>query len=155
MNEKYILYGIVGLFLFGGSGVLYMKARGLRNNNAGNIRLGSDWQGMKEVQTDKSFVQFVEPVYGIRAINRILRTYQNVYGINTVRGVINKWAPPNENDTESYVLSVALRMGVGTDQIIILSDYAEPLTKAIIKHENGLQPYSDELIATGVQMGWA
>lgn len=155
MNEKTILYVLFGFVIFGGGGVVYMKARGLRNNNAGNVRHGANWQGMQKVQTDKSFIQFVAPVYGLRAINKILKTYSTKYGINTVRGVIERWAPPIENDTESYVYSVADRLGLTPNQKIDIHDYAFQFTQAIVKHENGLQPYSDQLIKTGVAMGWA
>lgn len=52
--------------------------RGIRNNNPGNIRWGSDWQGLisEEERTDKSFCQFQDPVYGLRAMVKIIFTYQ-------------------------------------------------------------------------------
>lgn len=51
-------------------------ARGERNNNPGNIRHGSKWQGLSAEQTDKDFCQFISPEYGIRAIYKLLQTYQ-------------------------------------------------------------------------------
>ena len=54
-------------------------ARGERNNNPGNIRHGSKWQGLSAQQTDPSFCQFVSPEYGIRAIYKLLQTYQKKY----------------------------------------------------------------------------
>ena len=49
------LFFILPFFVWGS----YMALpRGIRNNNPGNIRLGDNWQGMKESQSDKSFVQF-------------------------------------------------------------------------------------------------
>jgi len=136
-------------------GVVVYKARGIRNNNPGNIRHGSQWQGMTETQTDRAFVQFTDSVYGIRALNKVLRTYATRYGLTSVRGIINRWAPPNENDTSSYVVSVAARLGVLPDQSIDVQAYAPELTRAIIKHENGVQPYSDQTIEQGIRLGWA
>mgnify|MGYP003533551919 FL=1 len=44
------------------------QSRGIRNNNPLNIRLSADkWQGMREEQTDKAFVQFKSMAYGYRA----------------------------------------------------------------------------------------
>lgn len=130
--------------------------RGIRNANPGNIRWGAAWQGLKAPaeRTDPSFCQFVDPVYGIRAIAKIMLTYADAYNLRTVQGVIGRWAPPNENNTASYVLSVARSMGVGpADQIDV---HVQPvmcsLVKAIIQHENGQQPYPDQLIEQGVAL---
>ena len=46
--------------------------RGIRNNNPGNIKKnGVDWDGLSEEQTDNTFFQFDDPVYGIRALTKI------------------------------------------------------------------------------------
>jgi len=120
-------------------------ARGIRNNNPGNIRWGDDWQGLvpKSERTDKSFCQFTAPEYGIRAMIIILRNYEKKHGLNTVRKIINRWAPPVENDTEAYVNSVAKQVGVDADKVIDVTDSRVmiPLLEAIITHENGSQPY--------------
>lgn len=132
-----------------------MKARGIRNNNPGNIRRGEQWQGMSQAQTDPSFIQFTDPVYGIRAINKILKTYSSVHGLNTVAGIISRWAPTNENDTESYILSVAESLKVDQNEQITLGRHARMLTAAIIRHENGIQPYDVATIDQGVRMAQA
>jgi len=120
-------------------------ARGIRNNNPGNIRWGDDWDGLvpKSQRTDKSFCQFTAPEYGIRAMIIILRNYEKKHGLNTVRKIINRWAPPVENDTEAYVNSVAKQVGVDADKVIDVTDSRVmiPLLEAIITHENGSQPY--------------
>lgn len=153
MSKWYFIIAVLSV-LAAGSVVVY-KTRGIRNNNPGNIRHGAQWQGMARIQADNEFVQFIDPIYGIRALNRVLRTYATSYGLNSVRAIINRWAPPNENDTDSYVLAVAQRLGVQPDQDINVQGYAPQLTRAIIKHENGVQPYSDDQINTGVSLGWA
>lgn len=120
-------------------------ARGIRNNNPGNIRWGDGWQGLvpKSERTDKSFCQFTAPEYGIRAMIIILRNYEKKHGLNTVREIINRWAPPVENDTEAYINSVAKQVGVDADKVIDVTDSRVmiPLLEAIITHENGSQPY--------------
>ena len=134
---------------------MYNKTRGFRNKNPGNIRRGIDWQGMSATQTDSAFVQFDDPIYGIRALNKILKTYYIKYGLNTVRGIINRWAPPSENNTNSYVNDVAQQLGVGPDEVIDVPARAADLSRAIIRHENGLQPYDIAMINEGVARGWA
>ncbi len=133
---------------------MFEKSRGFRNKNPGNIRKGIDWQGMRPNQTDSAFVQFIDPVYGIRAMNKIIKTYSTKYGLTTVRGIINRWAPPTENNTNSYVNDVASRLGVAPDQPIDVQARAADLSRAIIYHENGLQPYDVATIDKGVALAW-
>jgi len=129
--------------------------RGIRNNNPGNIRHGDSWQGLAPEQPDSAFCTFVSPAYGIRAMGRILRNYQRKYGLNTVRGIISRWAPPTENDTEAYVLHVAEKLGVGADDAIDVDSLLAPLVGAIIHHENGQCPYDAATIARGVELARA
>lgn len=129
-------------------------SRGIRNNNPGNIvRTTERWQGMSADQSgDSRFVVFDSPVYGIRALARVLRKY-NAAGLNTVQAIINRWAPPVENDTSAYARAVATALGVTPTQPLTLTDSVMGgLIAAIIKHENGSQPYSGELIVQGIQM---
>jgi hypothetical protein len=124
-------------------------SRGIRNNNPGNIRLSKDkWQGLAPSQPDKEFFTFENPVYGIRAIARLLIKYQDDYSLHTVREFISRWAPASENNTEAYVMRVAERTGFDADQPLDLHqhEYLKPLVIAIIWHENAQQPYSNEQI---------
>lgn len=99
-------------------------SRGIRNNNSGNIRWGDEWQGLvpKAQHTDKSFCQFTSPEHGIRAMIIILRNYQRKHGLNTVSGIIKRWASPNENNTQAYINSVAQAKGVIPEQRIDTRD---------------------------------
>jgi hypothetical protein len=117
--------------------------RGIRNNNPGNIRLsGVKWQGQKPQQADVSFVEFTEPVFGLRALMRLLLTYYLKYRLDTVESIINRFAPPYENATDHYIFSVARRMGVS--RCAALEVTAKPvllsLARAIVLHENGRPP---------------
>ena len=139
--------------------------RGIRNNNPGNIRWSNDqWKGLipKDQANDKSFCVFRTPEYGIRAMTRILRRYTQYPGIpnvgkpniDTVREIISRWAPPNENNTEAYIQSVAKNVGVAANSPIDVFDSAImlKLLKAIIAHENGQQPYTDAQILAGLNL---
>ena len=94
--------------------------RGIRNNNPLNIRRGKDqWQGLKAQQTDAQFCQFESLEYGWRAAFYLLtRTYYHKYRLYTIRMIINKWAPPNENVTAKYIENVCRLTGIGADEPI-------------------------------------
>jgi hypothetical protein len=130
------------------SGVL---ARGIRNNNPGNIRrTETRWQGERSEVTDPVFEEYETPEDGIRAMAVILRTYRVHHGLNTIEGIIARWAPPVENDTAAYADTVSRRMGVPLTAE--LSDQDLPaLIAAIIQVENGIQPYDVATIERGVQ----
>lgn len=131
-----------------------MQTRGIRNNNPGNIeRTSTRWQGMADDQSaDERFIVFRSARWGIRAIARILITYQDQHGLNTVAGIINRWAPPVENNTAAYSGFVAKQLGVGTDEQIDVYDYKvmREIVEAIITMENGKQPYDEECIQAGL-----
>jgi len=129
--------------------------RGVRNNNPGNIRLGTPWDGLQVSQTDKAFCQFVSPQYGIRALCKLLLAYQDFHDLKTVRGMINRWAPPeDDNDTSAYVHAVASEMLVSPDQVIDCHDAItlEAMATAIIHVECAHYAYPTTVIRAGVAM---
>lgn len=129
--------------------------RGIRNNNPGNIKLGTAWDGLSDEQNDDVFCQFKEPVWGIRALMRILLVYRFNYKIRTIEDIIGRWAPPSENDTEAYINYVCKVSDRLPDEILDNSiEHYLPIVKAIIKMENGMQPYDDDVIVEGMFKGW-
>lgn len=126
--------------------------RGIRNNNPGNIRhaSGTTWQGASATQTDPAFVQFISPAWGIRAMAKVLRSYAN-RGIVTIAGIISTWAPTSENDTASYIAAVEKAVGVSRSKPLDPEDLPL-LIAAIIKHENGSQPYTIQQIREGISL---
>lgn len=126
--------------------------RGVRNNNPGNLEASSSNPWVGQTGSDGRFAKFETPEHGIRALGRNLLSYQR-QGIDTVGEIINRWAPPTDNnDTAAYIKSVCAQLGVKADQPIDASnpDTLQALCAAIIKHENGSQPYSNEQLSTGV-----
>lgn len=130
-----------------------MATRGIRNNNPGNIRKSKDkWQGLAEHQPDSEFFTFKDPTYGIRAIARILIKYQDSYDLHSIEKIINRWAPPVENNTKAYVMAVANKLGVSSTEPVDVHqfDTLYALVEAIIKHECGSQPYTKAQITKGL-----
>ena len=154
MSRDTLLWIVAGLLIIAGLGTgAYIMARGIRNNNPGNIRHGSSqWLGMSTVQSDDEYVQFDDAVYGIRAMAKLLQNYASRYRLNTIAEIIDRWAPPNENITHKYIEHVAQIVGASPDQEIDLDAAMLPLVKAIITHENGYNPYTDAQINAGIQL---
>lgn len=151
-TARLLLVGaLVGVGIWQGAKMI-STVRGLRNNNPGNIELGEAWQGAVPAseQTDPRFVQFTTPEYGIRAMAKILSSYAN-RGLVTTRSIISAWAPPTENNTASYINSVASNIGISPDAPLSRAQWPG-LIAAIIRHENGVQPYDSSTIARGVGM---
>lgn len=150
---------LLPLMLLGGVILTTVKRsslpRGIRNNNPGNIRLTTiQWQGMQDAQNDPAFVQFIDPVYGFRAMTRILRNYQR-RGLVTLRDMISTYAPKSENDTNAYVNFVAKRLNVSPDAPLDLALHLFPLLKAISEFENGSRFadfYNDTTIQEGIAL---
>jgi len=130
--------------------------RGIRNNNPGNIdRTAEKWQGMAADQSnDSRFVVFSAPVWGLRALAKVLLSYQRKHGLCTPAAIIGRWAPPVENDTGAYARQVAKALGVGVgDQIDLQQpETLQRILPAIVQHENGQQPYPATLIAEAVRL---
>ena len=70
-------------------------------------------------QTDASFCQFESLEYGWRAAFYLLtRTYYHKYRLFTIRAIISKWAPPQENLTATYIQNVCRLTGIPPDEPI-------------------------------------
>lgn len=131
--------------------------RGIRNNNPGNLRPGSQWRGLASPSIDSgNFLVFLSPMWGIRALTMNLLNQQRKYGLNTVRKIITKYAPPSENDTARYIDLVCRATNLRPDEGIDLAANYGTLynfVEEIIRHENGQQPYSEAQLREGIDAG--
>lgn len=126
-----------------------MATRGIRNNNIGNIRVSKDqWEGA--TGDDGSFVTFDSPDSGVRALAKNLMSYGR-QGYDSIEKIINRWAPPNENDTKSYIDSIVAATGIPATQSIDLTnpDILTSLSEAIGYHETGSR-YDPDVYKQGV-----
>ncbi len=145
----------LGLLVLASGGVgVYVMTRGIRNNNPGNlVDTGINWKGLDHPRNDGRYLRFVAPEWGIRALVRVLNAYYHRHGLHTVRAIITRYAPPTENDTEAYIRHVAQALGVSPDQPLPWSrTIVRKLVEAIIKHENGIQPYDVATIDKGIEL---
>lgn len=125
-------------------GVEYVKniasPRGIRNKNPLNIVYTSANQWVGQTGSDGRYATFTDAKYGVRAAGKILDSYAR-QGYKTIRQIIERWAPDFENNTASYLEHVIAQTGWGAAYVPSRADYPR-LLAAMIKHENGTNPYS-------------
>ena len=117
------------------------QPRGIRNCNPGNIRITNDkWKGLRRVQEDKSFFQFVDMRHGYRALIICLQNYNRKHGCRTIEDYIRRWAPEHENNTSAYITSVCQKMQIPDSYVPDINDKDTmcAFAAAISEVENGV-----------------
>jgi hypothetical protein len=94
-----------------GSVVRQEGARNWRNNNPGNLEYGDFAKRYGAITTDGRFAIFPSYQSGRRAKEALLFESSSYSGM-TIEQAINRYAPPNENNTSSYTNTVADAAGV-------------------------------------------
>jgi hypothetical protein len=129
--------------------------RGLTDNNPGDLTPppSGTWNG--QVGLDGPFCIFSDTVFGLRALAMDIANNILSDGNNTITLLITKYAPPSENDTASYISSVAGDTGLGANAPIPQTQAALALLmRAIINKELGdnwsAQYVPDADIAAGI-----
>lgn len=121
----------------------------MRNNNLLNIRISKDvFQGEIRPSQDKEFKQFETAAYGYRAAFKVLRTYINNYKCDTIRKIISRWAPKNENHTENYIKVVSERSGIPENDTVY-ADNREMMIRIVAAMsfvENGREAEMSDVI---------
>lgn len=127
-------------------------SRGLRNCNPGNIRRSRvRYRGEVVPSRDVEFKEFATMAYGYRAMFVLLDTYRRRYGLITIRQMLSRYAPPEENFTESYIRIVSQRTGIDADSRVntrLASDMI-PIVRAMSEVENGVAAILED-----VEEGW-
>ena len=127
-------------------------SRGLRNRNPGHIRhSGVHFKGEVTPSRDASFKEFSSMDYGYRAMFVVLDSYRRRYGRNTIRTMIERYAPPSENFTDGYVRFIARRTGIAPDEELDTRSPRDmiPVVAAMSEIENGVAP-----IMADIEAGW-
>ena len=123
------------------------NAIGFRNNNPGNLRAAANATGK-----NGGFSTFANDADGRAAMARQLMLYGD-RGNNTLDGIIHTYAPQSENNTRAYIDSVSKATGYGAKEQVNLHDpeTLKTIMAAMIKHENGAQPYTEEQLLNAIQ----
>lgn len=117
-------------------------SRGIRNCNPGNIRRSRvRYRGERHPSEDPDFKQFESMALGYRAMFVLLDTYRKRYALRTLREMITRYAPPEENHTALYVEAVSDLAGVRPDEEIDTRNrrVMVPVVAAMSRIENGCQ----------------
>ena len=123
-------------------------SRGTDNCNPGNIRRSKiRYKGERHPSTDAAFKQFESMEWGYRAIFVLLDTYRVRYGLNTLREMISRYAPPSENHTGLYIDMVCNMTGIEPDEVINTRSRKTmvPIVAAMSRVENGYAANRDEV----------
>lgn len=113
---------------------------GIRQNNPLNLRYTDiAWSGKVKQSKAAAYEWFESPEKGIRAAAKNLQTYAERDGLKTIREIVSKWAPKNENDTASYITAVGIFTDFDVDESLDLFDFdtVYTLMRAMTRQENG------------------
>lgn len=107
----------------------------VRNNNFAGIRR----PGIVAGPNSGGFQTYATPEEGIQAISKLLLAYNDKHGLNTLQGIISRWAPPNENDTQGLIGRASRVSGFAPGQQLNLRDPAtmSKVVEAMIRGEQG------------------
>lgn len=139
-------------------------ARGLRNNNPGNINFAGQagaalepmmplWGG----EDKRRFAKFPTMAAGFKALSDQLTRYYTGkttgQRLDTLRKVLYTYAPPSDsNNTKAYVDNLAKSLGMGADAPLDLNnpELRAKMINAITTIENGKNPYSLDYIRQSI-----
>ena len=127
-------------------------SRGLDNCNPGNIRRSRvNYRGERHPSTDAAFKQFESMEWGYRAMFVLLDTYRLKHGLNTLQSMLNRYAPPSENNTTEYINFVSSRTKIADISQVDTRNEKQmiPIVAAMSKIENGISPTLSE-----IEEGW-
>jgi len=127
---------------------------GLRQNNPGNIRPGAGFYG--ETGQGGGYAEFGSEDEGLRALARLLGTYSDKYGINTLRGLTSRYAPRSDNEEsfDNYISYLGETLGMDPDEEFDLKGRRDDIIPAIVGFEQGRDygdRYSDDQIARAIR----
>ncbi len=127
--------------------------RGIRNNNPGNLNFAGQAGATKEGGPNGRFAVFGSMQEGVAALVRQIGLYVK-RGRNTIRKILEVYAPPGENNTNAYIAAVSKALGIGPDDALDTENAQQVmgLVRAITNHENGKGFVSDADIAGGYQL---
>lgn len=96
----------------------------------------------------RNFAAYATPRDGLKAVMGCLASYHK-NGKKSVRAMINRYAPPSENDTEAYVRHVTRTTGLDPDRDVDIGDarVLAAITGAILEREHSVKADGGELLA--------
>lgn len=130
--------------------------RGIRNNNPGNLNFANQAGATKEGGPGGRFAKFGSMKEGVAALVRQIGLYVS-RGKNSIRKILEVYAPSSENNTGAYISAVSRALGIGPDDPLDINSANQVmgLVKAITDHENGKGYVGDSDISGGYALAKA
>ncbi len=127
--------------------------RGIRNNNPGNLNFAKQKGATLEAGPHGRFAVFGSMEEGIAALVRQIGLYVS-RGRNTIRKILEVYAPSSENNTGAYIAAVSKALGIGPDDALDPENASQVmgLVRAITDHENGRGHVTDAQIVSGYRL---
>lgn len=115
-----------------------IQPRGIRNNNPLNIEDGPFTKSQPGYAgTDGRFAKFETPEHGVAAASALLDSYGKNHGLNSVAGIVGRWAPTSDgNNVSAYAADVAGKLGIDPNEPVP-PEKRPQLIAAMAQHENG------------------
>ncbi|NMO18066.1 hypothetical protein HPC49_09990 [Pyxidicoccus fallax] len=102
MSKKYNVPPELALAMFRKEASFMTAGSAVKNNNPGNLRF-AEWERQFGGQPNGNFAKFPNAKQGIEAYFSLLNSgYRSFIGRGDYQGLINKYAPPTENDSKQY-----------------------------------------------------
>lgn len=109
----------------------------IAKNNIFNIRSSQHYKWFGSDGATKGFVNFESSDFAIRAAAYLLLKSYRIAGVTTIEGIIRRFAPPSENNTDNYIKFVADATQIEKDkELTSVLQYARILS-AMAKMETG------------------
>ena len=112
--------------------------RPYRNNNPLDLESGPHWQGLMpwgemtpDQQREPRFAVFASPEFGFRAGVVLFRNYWRLHGLRSLGSIIPRFAPPDENLTDSYVTAMSHWTGFAPDALLDME--SRPTLRALVR----------------------
>jgi len=125
-----------------------LRGRGtIGQNNPFNLRdYNQNWEG--QTGATEGFVDYEDERSGVRAADKLLENYGK-QGVATIRDIVSKFAPANENDTEAYIEFVSSQTGIPSEQPIDMDNAVDrrKVLAAMGQMESGYETDADEITA--------
>lgn len=111
------------------------KGAGVGLNNPGNLRSNNRWN-LGKVGEKGGFNMYSSWDWGLLAMAGLIR-YWRKRGLKSIRTLLNKWAPPTENNTSGYVQSVSKATNIHPDTTLTTDEQIVQVMRAMIRVEIG------------------
>lgn len=134
-------------------------ARGIRDNNPGNIRPSTKYKWLGQIGVESGYVIFVDIEHGLRAMAKDLISKIN-RGLNEISLYVPVYAPLSDsNDPASYIALVSKLSGFDPNELLIANPTTiYKLVKAHIVEECGqanADLISDDSVLQGINMAFS